>query len=273
MRHAVMYVLAAIVLLNVIAISLLSMRATEQEPAPRQPNTAYVLPKPEVAVLLLPAPDCPDCYDVRQYIAELDDTMNLTLSEGDPEEFRRAIAVQSRLVPNADRLPALAFNASIEHYPGMTDNWEAAGYVITFPPHMAYAGTWYVLPTLNAPYYSQANGSVQGRLIATYLTMESCERCSDAALFQDALAEAGAVPSEEIFVDAQSPEGAALIRKYNITAVPTLLLNDGARHHPGVHAGWEIVGTIEPDGTYVLRDLQRLQATYYDRLTGQVMEP
>lgn len=263
-----MYVLSGIILLNIIAILLLNNRLAEQEqaktiPPPPQAAPPPVIVTPRAAVRTLIIEDktrCPDCFDVREYITTLNDTVDMrveTVPTGQLTLFK------------SDKLPAIAFNASIEAYPTLVQGWDTVGYTVALSE--PYAGTWYVLPTQNAPFY--ADGRVHGRVSVTYITMRSCTECYDVAILNASLATSRITPYRETTVDAESTEGKALLAKYNITAVPTLIMDGEAAAYPNLQPGWNIVGTIEEDGTYVLHDLQRLQVTYYDLALKKLMKP
>src|SRR5690348_1100183 len=115
--HGLMYVLSAIVLLNIIAIVILGNRIA---PSPQQPPAQPIAQQPQTpppVVISPPRPlvrtlifedkvTCPDCYDIRQYTDQLTDILNLSLEQGNPSAF------------HLTRLPALAFNQSLELYPG-----------------------------------------------------------------------------------------------------------------------------------------------------------
>ena len=45
-----------------------------------------------------------------------------------------------------------------------------------------------------------------------------------------------------------------IIKKYDITRVPTLVLSAESKYYPDLTEAWEDVGTIEEDGAYVLRN-------------------
>lgn len=246
-------VLSAILALNVIAILLLSGGSDDRPPA--DVSTEETSP-PVVRTLVLEDRDaCPDCFNVSLYLAELQDVIDLEIVHASPEGF------------GLPRQPALAFNASIESYPASyLDGWESFGYTVVRDeePH---AGRWYVLPTLNAPFYE--NGTVYGRLRVTYIGMDSCSACYNVTRHRRLLAESFIRPHEERFLDVSS--AGDLVREYNITAVPTIILEGDLGPYPSLRAGWP--GTIEEDGAYVLRDLQRLQVIYYDLDKEQVMRP
>ena len=55
-------------------------------------------------------------------------------------------------------------------------------------------------------------------------------------------------------IDASSNEGLELISRYNITKVPTMLLSKEAGLSPAFMLAWEGSGTVEADGTLVLKE-------------------
>ena len=262
MRHrewALAYVLCAIVALNVIAIVLLSGRLQAPTPAPAVAPPA----RPPVRAVVLEDSRCQDCFEIRQYATALVDAMALETETGDLAEW------EGRL---AGRLPAIAFNASIEMYPRLVNDWTTVGYTVAFDSG-PYAGAWYVLPTLNPPYIDLATGEVRGRVTVTYLTAGSCAECYDPRDLRYFINASRIVPYRELSVDEASPDGRAIVEAYNITRVPTILLSPEAAEYPGFLPGWSVVGTVEGDGTLVLRDLERIGLAYLDLGTGRVMKP
>jgi hypothetical protein len=267
-----MYVLSGIVLLNIIAIVLLNNRLADEETpqVPAQENIiappAPVIVTPRVLVRTLILEDkalCPDCFDIGEYLVALNDTISMEVE----------VVPESQLsLFHSNKLPAIAFNASLASYPTLVQGWEEVGYILNISTGK-YAGEWYVLPTQNAPYYSLADERVHGRVTVTYLTMEKCSECFDAYTLRSSLNASRIKPYEERTIDISSAQGKALVAKYNITAVPTLLMDKEAAEYRNLQPGWNIVGTVEQDGTYVLRELQRLQVTYYDLEHAKLMKP
>jgi cold shock CspA family protein len=75
-------------------------------------------------------------------------------------------------------------------------------------------------------------------------------------------------------VDASSNEGKSLISKYNITAVPTILITGDVSVYDPLAAIWPSVGSVEEDGVYVFRTMSAVRGSVYkDLSTGQVVTP
>ena len=285
---ALAYVLCAILLLNVIAIVLFASRLEEESrtapaspiglpsvadapPVPAPSAAADTRPLVRAVVLEDPA-RCPDCFDIRQYAVSLDGTIAISTEAGDLAAWDARLAADDRDLANSKRLPAIAFNATIRDYPQLVNDWTAIGYTITFGSG-PYEGDWYVLPTLNPPYLDRTTGEVTGRVEVTYLTKRDCDTCVRQGDFRQFLIASRITPFTERTVDADTPEGRRLVVQHNITAVPTILLSENALDYPGFRPGWDVVGSVEEDGTLVLRDLERLRVVYYDIPTARVMNP
>jgi len=275
--HWLMITLSGIILLNIIAIILLQNRIVEQqesavtariareqkiaeqnEPEPIQ----QTLSRPGVRTLILEN-YCKECFDIRQYLTALNDTVNMSVE----------VVLQEYLeVFNSTKLPAVAFNESFAQYSKLVTNWNEAGYTIVFSSG-PYAGMWYVLPTLNAPYYDVQNNRIRGRVTVTYLTMNDCKECYDVYVNKKFLNGSKIQPYREYAFDISSIEGSTIVKKYNITKVPTIIMDDEALAYLNLQLSWEVVGTRESDGTHVLRDLERLNVVFYDLQGKKLMNP
>jgi hypothetical protein len=267
--HVLLYSLAVIILLNITAIVILQNRIVEQtmpivaEPDPvpaNHPPIIIIMDRPDVMTLIL-EDECDGCFDIRQYIAALNETIDMEV---------RAVDASDLDLFASERLPAIAFNKSLEQYPSLIEGWDQVGTVVNITAGK-YAGEWYVLPTQNPPYLE--DGIVHGRVNVTYITMLECTQCYDVAEAGSWLNDSRITPYKERFVDVSSSEGKALVGRYGISAVPTIILSPDAAEYQNLQPSWQVVGTVEDDGYYVLRDLQRMQVTYYDLEKHEVMSP
>jgi hypothetical protein len=259
--HLLMLTLCVIIAINIIAIVLLNnhLADTEQAGKPASPQKAVIRNQPVVRTVLLTDPACDGCFNISAYAEELQETIAMEVEQ-----------TADTLVFNSPRLPAIAFNSTIAQYPVMVRGWEEVGYRITIPDG-TYKGEWYVLPTLNPPY--SAGGRVHGKVGVVYLTLRSCSQCYDIFITRGFMEESRIVVGEEQVIDAESAEGRALVQRYNLTAVPTIIMDSEAAEYSNIQPGWGIMGTVEEDGSYVLRDLQRLRVTYYDLAHKKLMKP
>ena len=67
-----------------------------------------------------------------------------------------------------------------------------------------------------------------------------------------------------------SDEGVALLGKYGIKKVPTMILSGDMDSYPALTGIWSQVGTVK-DGVYVFQNVEVLQLPFKDLATGQVV--
>ena len=86
------------------------------------------------------------------------------------------------------------------------------------------------------------------------------------------LARFGIVLSGEKTVDIADNEGKALLEKYAITSVPTIILSAEAKAYSSLAKVWSQVGTIEEDDSFIFRKMGTIRANYRDLETGKIVD-
>jgi hypothetical protein len=92
----------------------------------------------------------------------------------------------------------------------------------------------------------------------TLLSDNSCNECTWTSLVADSLESASnqfKLHFNRKVVDYSTLEGKDLVKKYNITKIPTFLLSKEANTSEELAKAWPNTGTIENDGTLVLRNV------------------
>ena len=75
-------------------------------------------------------------------------------------------------------------------------------------------------------------------------------------------------------IDIASAEGKNILRKYQITQIPTMLVSPGISEYSNLAKVWPQVGTVEKDGWYVFRKMEQIgKAVYKDLSTNQIVRP
>ena len=160
-------------------------------------------------------------------------------------------------------VPAVLISYSITKYPLIGQKFMNAG----VPP-----GGFYLLQS--PPVYKEiATGKIRGLANLTFIQDETCGQCFKLAPMKTALGQLGFRAQTEKIVNLSSAEGQKLIKHYNITKVPTVLLTGDLEVYENLNASWTDVGTVESDGTYVLRDMNPLGpgVVYKDLSTSQTV--
>ena len=161
---------------------------------------------------------------------------------------------------NVSRAPFAVIGSDIRYYPSAEEA------VANLSRNMS--GT-YVLEA-PAPYRELATGKIRGLAQAVYVTDASCGACYNISLHDTAFANIGITIANRTVLDVSSAEGRALVGKYNITGVPTVLLSPETSVYSFMDSSWASVGSVEPDGWYVFREVG-LAGTYRNLTSGAIV--
>jgi len=123
---------------------------------------------------------------------------------------------------------------------------------------------YYVLKTPLAPYVDLADGKIKGKVDIILIKNKSCEDCFDVDELKGSFLSLGVYFDDEKSVDISSSEGKSLLKKYNITAIPTIILSKEIQDYDTVKKSLEQVGTFEGDGKFVFRKLDSLNVKYQE---------
>ena len=226
--------------------------------APDDPSPADA-PTKEVSVIAISDKGCEKCADVQDFIDALE--MNgVTVGDTEVVDYKDADELIEKY--GLDKVPAILISDDLEGY-DFGQAVIAAGYL----PVDGY----YVIPS-KAPYRETDTGDVRGMLTLTMLEDESCDECYNVSLHKDILESIGLVFSEAASLDISSTEGKALVDKYKITKVPTVVVSGDVDAYESFDQVWADVGTIE-EGAYVFRELDGFQEPYKNLETGEVVVP
>jgi len=130
-----------------------------------------------------------------------------------------------------------------------------------------------VLEDIPPPYVDLENKDIAGLVDIIYLTDDSCEDCYDVKQHRDIMLFAfGLYLANENTIDISSKEGKALLDKYEITNVPTILLSEEAAIYPTIDMVWDQLGTIEEDGRLVFRNFEMTNDLIFKDIdTGEII--
>ena len=130
----------------------------------------------------------------------------------------------------------------------------------------------YLIVAPQAPYVEWPANNKRGELTIQLLAVKQCAECYDVNLHRQALANFGVPVINVELIVSDSAAGQELIKKYNITAAPTLVFNGDVEAYAALHQIWPSVGSIESDGAHVLRKVEQM-GVYYDLIKKSVIKP
>lgn len=131
----------------------------------------------------------------------------------------------------------------------------------------------YVLRTVSPPFMNLTTGELRGIVSIIYLTDKSCTDCYDVNQHREILASPQSfainLDKEETF-DISNARGKELLKKYNITQVPTIIISGEVSVYPSSLILKQFF-SVEEDGSYVFRKLSSVGA-YKDLTTNEVVK-
>lgn len=108
------------------------------------------------------------------------------------------------------------------------------------------------------PYYDLKEEKTKGLVDVVVVIDKSCEECFDGNKYLEIINRLGLTVAGFNSYDVNSSLGLNFIQKYKITKVPALILSSDVNDYKEFASSWKDVGTIEEDGMFVLREVQKI---------------
>lgn len=202
---------------------------------------------------------CADCFNI-SLIEDQMTTAGIIIKNRETIEASSEKGKQLIEKYNIENIPTLLFNEELLAYEQIQQVWNDFG-------TKEQDGTL-VLRKLNPPYKNLKTGKLEGAVTMTYIVDKTCTNCFSTEAYNKLLKDSFSLyVKEEKTIDASTTEGKNLIKKYNITMIPTVILSQDASAYPTLPTAWAQVGTSEEDGTYVFREIGQLES--YLKSIGQ----
>ncbi len=162
------------------------------------------------------------------------------------------------------KIPAMVISNDIIEYSALAQIWPLL--------NATEKQGFYALHTTVPPYRDLTTNKIEGLASVIYLKDGTCPDCYDVQINNQLLKRNFAVVlANETTVDISSAYGQLLIKQYNLTKVPIILVSPDASAYERFVQAWEQVGDIASDDWYVMRKPEVL-GTYKDLSTGQVIK-
>lgn len=154
------------------------------------------------------------------------------------------------------KLPTVILSEDIRTYDTLSKSFEQFG-------EFTRDGE-FVVRNPDPVYFDLEKKKQYGFVNVIYLTKNDCAECYDVNAHNRILVQNfNAVFGSEKYVDVSSAEGKKLVKDYNVSFAPTLLLKGDLDAYSTLSKLWPSIGTIEKDGTYVFKKGDLL-GNYFD---------
>ena len=213
--------------------------------------------KPAVIEFTVIDTDCDDCYDI-DVVVELIESTEVEVKDKKVLESTSAEAKELIGKYSIEKLPTVIITGEFEKSRSLASSLNDVGEV---------KDGAYILTQLVPPYVDALSGGVKGKVSLIQLKKEDCDDCSDTDVFVDQLRSTGVIFEDVLTVGTSSDKGKSLIEKYDIKKVPTIIMDGEAEAYPNIAQGWSTIGTVELDGSFVMREAN---PPYIDLETGEL---
>ncbi len=231
---ALMIALLSILIFNQIQISTLKAVIGE-----KVADAAEASRPAKIQLTMLADSSCAECFSTDKIIAGVKATNSNITSEKTIQynsEDGKSLVQKYKIMS----IPTIIIT-------GETDKNQYAGFI--------KEGDALVFQQPTPPYLDLDKGKVVGRVELTIISHASCKNCSDLTPLALQIKNAGVGIYKENKLDSQSTDAAELIKKYSIKKLPTILMSSDASYYQIIAQAWPSLGTVENDGTFVMRTI------------------
>ncbi len=206
--------------------------------------------------------ECPECANLTQVISFFRQ-QNVKFSSEKTIDYTSPEAKELITKFGVQKIPALIISNDILDYLAIAQIWDQL--------NATEKQGFYALHTAVPPYRDLAANKIEGLVSVIYLKDDSCASCYDVAVNKKILERNfGLAIRNETAVDISSDSGKSLMKQYNITKVPIILVSPDANAYPGFVQVWPQVGDVAENGWYIMRSPEIL-GTYKDLSKGVVI--
>lgn len=205
---------------------------------------------------------CPKCANLTQLISVFKQN-GVKFSSEKTIDYGSSAAKELIAKFSVQKIPALVISKDILDYPAIAQIWNQL--------NATEKQGFYALHTTVPPYRNLATKRVEGLVSVVYLSDSSCVTCYNVRVNKNILERNFHIAiTNETDIDISADYGKLLLKKYNITKVPVILVSPDAGLYSGFVSAWPRVGDVSGDGWYIMRKPEALGA-YKDLATGQIV--
>lgn len=203
--------------------------------------------KPEINLLVLIDKNCKECFDINIIYNSIKSSNNYVIKSEKVEDYKNYLNLIKSL--KIDKIPSIIISGEVE---------KVANIFSRIPGYRKVEDK--IVIESYPPFLSLSDNKIYGIVDIIYLVPRNCTKCYDVTLHKRILEEGYLVKiGKEKTVYTDEEEGKELIKKYNITAVPTIILSKDISYYYLLASIWDQVGSIEEDGSYVFRNENWMQ--------------
>ncbi len=232
-----------------------------EAPSPPFFDTATSKVKGRVEAITISPLNCSKCTAPSALISELNNTGVSIQEEQLSETSQRARELIGKY--NLSFLPAFIFSSDLLEYSQFSQSWNVLG--------SRENDGFLVMRRPIPPVKNLSTNATEGLVSVTYITDATCTTCYNVSIHDNVLKNFNIYIANKSFFDIASLEAQALIEKYNVSKVPTIILSREAGVYYALVEVWRTVGSIEDDGALVFKNLDSTAGIIYNDLANNTI--
>lgn len=188
----------------------------------------------ELDMIIIEDGNCDDCFDIQTTIDSVKKShVNITSERSIDLSSPEAQSLIQKY--NIEKVPTIILSGEINK---------------TKVNSMVLKDDILLFNSVKPPYTNAQTKKVEGRVSSRIIRDSSCTNCPDLNTVVAGLKQAGVVIVSEETIERDSDEGQALIEKYGLEALPTVLFSADLTMYPEIVSNWNQMGSVKDDGSF-----------------------
>ncbi|MEK6848244.1 MAG: hypothetical protein AABX65_01290 [Nanoarchaeota archaeon] len=196
----------------------------------------------QISITRIEVKSCVDCFSLDNAISGLkEQNVNITAEKKVYSDSADGADLIKKY--EIEKLPALIIEGELNRSEQLVSYFEEVGEI---------KDNKLLYTAVMAPYYSEKEKKIVGKVEVFYLKDSGCAKCTDISGVIENLNEAGVVFSGVKNMEYSSAEGQMLVSKYGIKHIPALIISGDIKYYSEIKSGLEQAGASFKEGAYAL---------------------
>lgn len=203
---------------------------------------------------------CPNCFKLDSLLDVLKQ-QNIVFENIKEVDISSSKGQELMKKNNITKIPILIINGEISKDEKFSKLWEGFG----------QKKDETLISNVFPPYKNLKDGTTEGLVDLTVIYDATCQECYNTKLHTTFLETDGIYPVTKTKLDITDSKAQELIKKYNITKVPMIILSPAASYYKKFTENWKTDGIIADDGYYIFTTPEKI-GTYRDLTTNEIIK-
>ena len=212
--------------------------------------------------------------DIIEIIPDCDVCFPLTPVKSQFENMGIYVNNYKKISSNSSEGKSLVQKNNLDFAPALLTSNEIESYDWIFPEMKEYfieKNEYFLFKEKIPPYVDLNSGRIKGIVNITFITDNSCEECFNVTELKKSFESYGVYFGNETTIDISSNKGKIIISRYNVTAVPTIMLSKEILDYNQLREVLKNVGTFDDTNqNFVFRSLDKLNFKYTNLKGGEI---